>query len=525
MARTIAPHLTPAHLRKMFDSYDENHDGTLSRQEVEHALARLELPVTYAAQIFARVDTNGDGLLDFKEFEHYVHETEEEFRKLFDLIDTDGDGSISAKELALAMEKLHLHPTGSQFHQPIGVQEGVHHLVQLFKQHDSGNSGYFQTQVHSDITFEDFVTTMCLLRPVDMLEMYSHTSAMFETSTNSMLADLRVALGPLQPRPLSQPSEIAKRQASKFDDVLRMIMGGLSAVFAQSCVQPIETVKVRLQTEVKPAPGGANKTGHPLKYGTFSNGFSVILKKEGLRGLYKGMAPAAARDLSYSSLRFGLYIPIKKMMGNLSGESKGPEPLWSKIVSGGLAGGIGASIANPFDFLKARMQADSSANPLSMRAHFHNIVQADGVKGLWKGTSTTVTRAVVIGATTLSSYETIKSTLSVNFGLRAKGLPCITGSAIGAGLFVTLAVAPVDFARTRFMTSANIAQRQRALGLPVTTEVYSSGFDVIQKVVRKKGPLAVYRGLLPQWGARAPYCIVQFIVWEHLCKMVGLDTV
>ena len=109
MARTIAPHLTPAHLRKMFDSYDENHDGTVSREEVEHALARLELPVTYAAQIFARVDTNGDGLLDFKEFEHYVHETEEEFRKLFDLIDTDGDGSISAKELALAMEKLHLH--------------------------------------------------------------------------------------------------------------------------------------------------------------------------------------------------------------------------------------------------------------------------------------------------------------------------------------------------------------------------------------------------------------------------------
>ena len=66
MARTIAPHLTPAHLRKMFDSYDENHDGTVSREEVEHALARLELPVTYAAQIFARVDTNGDGLLDFK---------------------------------------------------------------------------------------------------------------------------------------------------------------------------------------------------------------------------------------------------------------------------------------------------------------------------------------------------------------------------------------------------------------------------------------------------------------------------
>jgi len=504
----------------MFDSYDENHDGTVSRQEVEHALARLELPVTYAAQIFDRVDTNGDGSLDFKEFVFYVQETEQEFRKLFDLIDTDGDGSISAKELTLAMEKLHLHPTGAQFHQPVSVKDGVNHLVQLFKQND--NSGYFQLQ--NDITFEDFVTTMFLLRPVDLLEMYSHTSAMFETSTNSMLSDLRVALGPLQPRPLSQPSGIVKREASKFDDALRMMMGGLAAVFAQTCVQPIETVKVRLQNEVR--PGGGNKTGQPLKYGTFSNGFSVIMKEEGLfKGLYKGMAPAAARDLSYSSIRFGLYIPIKKMMSNLSGERKGPEPMWSKIVAGGLAGGIGSAIANPADLLKARMQADSSANSLSMTAHFRNIVQADGVKGLWKGSSTTVTRAIVIGSTTLSSYDTIKSTLSVNFGLSAKGLPCITGSAIGAGLFVTLAVAPVDFARTRFMTSANMVHRQKALGLPVTTEVYSSGFDVMQKVVRRKGPLALYRGLLPQWGARAPYCVVQFIVWEHLCKIVGLDTV
>ena len=78
-------------LRKMFDSYDENHDGTVSRQEVEHALTRLELSVTYATRIFTRVDTNGDVSLDFKEFVFYVQETEQDFHKLFDLIDTDGE--------------------------------------------------------------------------------------------------------------------------------------------------------------------------------------------------------------------------------------------------------------------------------------------------------------------------------------------------------------------------------------------------------------------------------------------------
>ena len=37
--------------------------------------------------------------------------------------------------------------------------------------------------------------------------------------------------------------------ATLLSDVERMVFGGMSAVMAQTCVQPIETVKVRLQNE------------------------------------------------------------------------------------------------------------------------------------------------------------------------------------------------------------------------------------------------------------------------------------
>ena len=513
----------------MFNSYDENGDGTLSKTEVLHALSRLEMPETYASEIFARADTNGDGVLDFSEFVHYVHSTEKEFRDLFSLIDVDNDGSITSSELFAALEALHLHPTG----------DGVRHLAETFRHEADGS-----------ITYEDFVETMCLLRPVDFRQMYGHSAAMFGTSTSEMLGDLRAALGKAQPRPL-QMHGTTRRQATNAssttstsrwrDDALRMGLGGMSAVVAQTCCQPIETVKVRLQNEVRTSPGAAAATAADkglqaaaLKYGTFSNAFRVILREEGLfRGLYKGMAPATVRELSYSSLRFGMYVPIKSMMGKLSGTSsstatttaKGPEPMWSKIFAGGLAGGLGSAVSNPVDLIKARMQADSSANAPSMVAHFKSIVQMDGVKGLWRGTSTTVVRAVVLGSTKLASYDEIKSRLTSHLGLSPKGLPCIIGAAVGAGLLVSVTTAPIDFARTRFMTSESIAQRQKALGLTVTSEVYTSGFDVMQKVVKREGVMALYRGFLPQWARIAPYSIIQFMAWEQMCQMVGIDAV
>ena len=78
--------------------------------------------------------------------------------------------------------------------------------------------------------------------------------------------------------------------------------------------------------------------GQPAKYKGFVNGFRVIVVEEGvLGGLYKvpkvsfvpclpvsyniehipsyprlqGMAPSIGRELCYSTLRFGLYAPIK----------------------------------------------------------------------------------------------------------------------------------------------------------------------------------------------------------------------
>ena len=91
--------------------------------------------------------------------------------------------------------------------------------------------------------------------------------------------------------------QVAERRAAGL--VAQLAPGGLAGAFAQSIVQPLETVKVRLQN-----------VGPPTYAGLFQGGMKVV-SEEGLLALWKGMVPSAMRELSYSSLRFGLYKPIK----------------------------------------------------------------------------------------------------------------------------------------------------------------------------------------------------------------------
>ena len=56
------------------------------------------------------------------------------------------------------------------------------------------------------------------------------------------------------------------------------------------------------------------------------------------------------REASYSTLRLGLYEPIKRNLGDEGA-------IWSKFAAGALSGMIGSAIANPADLLKNLIQS------------------------------------------------------------------------------------------------------------------------------------------------------------------------
>ncbi len=83
---------------------------------------------------------------------------------------------------------------------------------------------------------------------------------------------------------------------------------GGAAVITVNFIHPIDVVKTRLQI--------AGEAGRQTKAANGVTGVvKAILADEGAGAFYKGIGAAWMREASYTSLRLGLYEPMKALTG------------------------------------------------------------------------------------------------------------------------------------------------------------------------------------------------------------------
>ena len=125
------------------------------------------------------------------------------------------------------------------------------------------------------------------------------------------------------------------------------------------------------------------------------------MKEEGFNVLYSGLAPALLRQAIYGTVKYGLYYTIKDVVG-------GEESPLKNVSIAVVAGSVSASIANPTDVLKVRLQSKSApvVSPIpgpdkkvirvSLYNCFRDIYVREGVGGLWRGMMPTASRAALV---------------------------------------------------------------------------------------------------------------------------------
>ena len=173
-----------------------------------------------------------------------------------------------------------------------------------------------------------------------------------------------------------------------------------------------------------------------------------IWRSEGLRGLYRGFSAAALREATYSSLRFGLYEPLKVAMDTSDGTEE--LPVWKKVTAGLVAGAGAAAIASPTDLIMIRRAASKQFPPPSMYQVGREVIATEGVMGLYKGLGTTVARAAVLGATKMATYDVIKTELR-GAGWR-EGPELVFAASVATGLAITITTSPATNMQTIIMS-------------------------------------------------------------------------
>lgn len=191
-------------------------------------------------------------------------------------------------------------------------------------------------------------------------------------------------------------------------------------------------------------------------------------------------------------------------------------PLGKKIVAGLIAGGIGAAVGNPADVSMVRMQADGRLPP-AQRRNYKSVVDAmtqmcrnEGVTSLWRGSSLTVNRAMLVTASQLASYDEFKEMI-LRRGVMKDGLGTHVTASFAAGIVAAVVTNPVDVIKTRVM---NMKVE------PGAAPPYNGALDCAMKTIKAEGPMALYKGFIPTISRQGPFTIVLFVTLEQVRKLL-----
>ncbi|MCJ1449508.1 MAG: Mitochondrial dicarboxylate transporter, partial [Stictis urceolatum] len=265
--------------------------------------------------------------------------------------------------------------------------------------------------------------------------------------------------------------------------------GGSASCFAAIVTHPLDLVKVvRLQTRDSNGPKGMLKT------------VVHIIKNDGPLGLYSGLSASLLRQATYSTTRFGVYEYLKSIIAQDTGSPSFPVLVAIASTSGFLGGIAG----NPADVLNVRMQHDA-ALPSQSRRNYKNALDGlirmsreEGLTSLFKGVWPNSMRAVLMTASQLASYDSIKSTILIYTSL-PDNLTTHFLASITAGFIATTICSPVDVVKTRIMS----AQESESL------------MQLLSRVYKLEGAGWIFRGWLPSFMRLGPHTVATFLFLEQ----------
>lgn len=283
------------------------------------------------------------------------------------------------------------------------------------------------------------------------------------------------------------------------------LSGGFGGICTVISGHPLDTIKVRLQTMPLPASGEL-----PLYSGTYDCAKRTI-QREGFRGLYKGMsAPivGVAPIFAMSFFGFGLGKRLQQ---------KTPEEVLSNtqlFAAGAFSGIFTTSVMAPGERIKCLLQIQQGGNApqkySGMADCAKKLYKEGGIRSIYKGTFATLLRDVPASGMYFLTYDYIKAECTAKTGVEGGSMGLLITIFAGgmAGIANWAIGMPADVLKSRLQTA------------PAGT--YNGIRDVFSELMKKEGPLALYKGVTPVMLRAFPANAACFIGLEVCMKALNI---
>ncbi|XGW17581.1 hypothetical protein V3C99_002294 [Haemonchus contortus] len=250
-------------------------------------------------------------------------------------------------------------------------------------------------------------------------------------------------------------------------DLMAGTLGGVANVYAG---QPLDTVKVKVQT-------------FPQMYTNWVTCLRDTYRLDGIRGLYAGTLPALAANVAENAVLFTAYGYCQKLVGVVTGHAdvKTMSPL-QNASAGSLASVFAAAVLCPTELVKCRLQAARevgiSCTPTSV---CRDMWRERGIRGFFIGMSPTLAREVPGYFCFFGAYEASRYVLSKE-GQEKDDIGLLRTAVSGAigGMALWAAIFPFDSVKSRMQVAGK-----------------GNFIRLLIQVAKEEGVMALYKGLLP----------------------------
>lgn len=261
------------------------------------------------------------------------------------------------------------------------------------------------------------------------------------------------------------------------------VAGGLGGATGIVCTQPLDTVRVRLQMTPRTI--------------SISQSFRQTLKREGVRGLFKGVGSPL---VTVAGMNAVLFYSYSHSLGFITSNTR-PPILRDHMVAGVMSGVICGAINAPTELIKCRAQANfQSAGKI--REEWEICRKLWRTKQLHRGLLLTVIRDTFSYGLYFGIYEFICQKFNPhgeNSTLVAFGAGWLAGQGAWASIY------PLDVIKTRWQT--------------LQTVDGSSLKQLVLASLAREGNTFLVKGLGATLLRAGPQHAATFVVYERVMSM------
>lgn len=313
----------------------------------------------------------------------------------------------------------------------------------------------------------------------------------------------------------------------------RIVSGSVSSVVSAVVSQPFEVAKVKQQTRSYPFAGyqlasGFHQQSSPGAISTLRH----LIRTEGIRGAYAGMAPTIIMSIPNYVLYLTAYDDIVARLRSSSNVTalashKRLEVSFSEtsipLIGGGLARLLATTAVAPLEMLRTRHASrgtySSSSNSAaggtgkqSIVSEVSKIVRQEGISGLYRGILPSLGRDVPFAAIYMLFLERFREAsrpILFSSSSRSPGQQVAFEfiNAAAAGMVAASCTAPLDVIKTRAMT-ATTSSRHNNIKPAMTT------LEVVQSIVHQEGLSGLWRGNQARMMKVAPQYAIMISLYE-----------